>query len=244
LNLIQPASSVTDAVLGIVALLAALGLGGQSKTYARWRWAFVFIGLAALLGAVHHGFLEDTPSIARHTWAAITILVAVSISFVLAATISTVLGEGRGQALMVVRSVSLGVFIVLALLGETAVSTLVITEGGTMLIILGLWAMAMSRREPGVLLIVAAMVVSAAGGVVRNLPVGIDINGWYFGSDAFFHMIQTLGIFLLFVGVRRWRPAAGSAVEMDVPVGQVVRPTFILMDVPRNHMPTPDWAGD
>ncbi|MBM3925820.1 MAG: hypothetical protein FJ320_07520 [SAR202 cluster bacterium] len=202
--LIEPASSVTDAVLALAALFAASSLSGEGKTYTRWRWAFVFIGAAALLGAVHHGFLEETPSVARHTWAAITILVAISISFVLSATISTVLGEGRGKILLAVRTVSLAVFIVLAVMGHATMSTLMISEGGTMLIILGLWATALWKRTPVVTFIIASIVISGAGGVVRSLPVGVDIGGWHFGGAAWFHIMQTLGIVLLFFGVERW----------------------------------------
>jgi hypothetical protein len=242
--LIQPASSVTDAVLGVVALFAAYSLNGEGRTNARWRWAFVFIGAAALLGAVYHGFLEDMQPIGQYTWAAITILVAVSISFVLAATISTVLGEGRGKILLAVRTVSLAAFIVLALMGHAAVSTLVITEGGTMLIILGLWAMALWRREPGILMIVAAIVASGAGGVVRNLPISVDIGGWDFQGVAWFHIIQTMGIILLFVGVQRWAAARGLFKPKPKPAPQIIRPRFVLQSAPHDQMPTPDWAGD
>ena len=65
-----------------------------------------------MLGGVHHGFIVSHESIANITWSSITVLVAIAITFIFAATVATVLGEdGRVNPLLFVRLAGLAVFV-------------------------------------------------------------------------------------------------------------------------------------
>ena len=135
MRLMEPASSLTDLVLGIIAIGAALTLRGKGRTRFLWRNTFAFIGIAGLMGSVHHGFLKPYPMIATASWSAISLAVAIALSFLLAATVAAVLGEGRGRVLLGVRTACLVASLVLAILGRMTILTLLITEGFVMVMV-------------------------------------------------------------------------------------------------------------
>ncbi|MSQ11314.1 MAG: hypothetical protein EXR48_01230 [Dehalococcoidia bacterium] len=183
------------------------GGGGKAVTY--WRWTFLLIGLAGLWGGVHHGFLADHETAAKVSWSAISLVVAVAISFLLAATVASVLGEGRGRPLLAVRFVCLGAFFILVVLGHASIVTLMITEGLAMLMALGLWGHAWRMRQPAVALVILAIGSSVVAGVVRGTGVEFTASGWEFDTNSLYHLAQMPGIVLLFIAVQR-RTQAGE----------------------------------
>ena len=201
--LVEPASSVTDFALGIVALSAVLGLGRNSGVHPNWRWAFLAIGIGGLLGGIYHGFIVSHETIAKASWSTISLVIAVAISFILAATVATVLGEGRGRPLLGVRTACLVAFLILAILGRATLTTLVITEGLTMIMVLVLWAHAWRIGQPGVGLVMVAIVASMAAGAVRGSGIHGAFGGWEFDPDALYHLAQMPGLAFLYVALRR-----------------------------------------
>ena len=93
--LAEPGHALTDLVLGIVAVSLALGLRGSPAVTRHWRSALWWFGVAALAGAVHHGLIVRWPDVARPSWAFISLLVVVAVSFLLAGTVHDVLGGRR-----------------------------------------------------------------------------------------------------------------------------------------------------
>ena len=113
----EPASSVTDFALGVLAIGAILGLARRGNVNPHWPRAFVFIAIAAVLGGIYHAFIVSHETAADITWSTITVLVAIAITFLFAATVATGLGDDRrAKPLLVVRLASLAVFVVLAIL--------------------------------------------------------------------------------------------------------------------------------
>ena len=200
--LLEPASSVTDFALGALAIAAALLVERNERVNHHWRLSFLFIGLAAILGGVHHGFIGPHGTIGAVSWAVIILSIAVAISFLLSATIASVLGEGRGQALMVIRGVSLFAFFILVILGRATLPTLLVTEGLAMIMVVLLWVHAWRLEQPGVTLVLAAIGASVLAAVVRGSSVHVTL-GWEFDTNALYHLAQMPGIILLYVAVRR-----------------------------------------
>ncbi len=62
LTLVEPASSLTDFALGILAVTAALRLISRDTADHHWRWFFIWIGVAGLSGV---GFTTDSLSATR-----------------------------------------------------------------------------------------------------------------------------------------------------------------------------------
>ena len=200
--LLEPASSVTDFALGALAIGAALVVERNEQVHHHWRFAFLFMGLAAILGGVHHGFIGPHGTIGTVSWAVIILSIAVAISFPLSATIASVLGEGRGRSLMVIRGVSLFAFFILVVLGRATIPTLLITEGLAMTMVVLLWLHAWRLEQPGVALVLVAIGASVLAAVVRGSSVHVTL-GWEFDTNALYHLAQMPGIILLYVAVRR-----------------------------------------
>lgn len=207
MGLVEPASSLTDFLLGIIAISAALALPGKGQTQLLWRCTFAAIGVAAVLGGVYHGFLEPYETIAKASWSAIILIVAIGLSFLLAATVATVLGEGRGRILLVIRTASLVATLVLAILGRATIGTLLITEGLVMVMVVLLWVHAWRLGYPRVGIVLVAIVTSMLAGAVRGSSLHLDFAGWEFDTNALYHLAQMPGVVLLYMAVRQPAPA-------------------------------------
>ena len=200
--LLEPASSVTDFALGVLAIGAALLVERKGQVHHHWRLSFLFMGLAAILGGVHHGFIGPDGTSGAVSWAVIILSVAVAISFLLSATIASVLGEGQGRSLMVIRGVTLFAFFIMVVLGQATISTLLITEGLAMIMVVLLWLHAWRLEQPGVALVLVAIGASVLAAGVRGSSVHVTL-GWEFDTNALYHLAQMPGIILLYVAVRR-----------------------------------------
>ena len=200
--LLEPASSVTDFALGVLAIGAALLIERNERVNHHWRLSFLFIGLAAILRGVHHGFIGPDGTAGAVSWAVIILSIAVAISFLLSATIASVLGEGRGRPLMIIRGVSLLAFLILVILGRATLPALLVTEGLAMIMVVLLWVHAWRLEQPGVTLVLAAIGASVLAAVVRGSSAHVTL-GWEFDTNALYHLAQMPGIILLYVAVRR-----------------------------------------
>ncbi len=217
MGLVEPASSITDFALGIVAIGVALGLWRKDRISPHWSRAFASIGVAALLGGVHHGFLKSHETIATASWSTISMVIAIGITFILAATVATVLGDGRGRPLLTVRSISLVAFLVLAILGRATVSTLVITEGLVMITVVVLWMHAWRLGQPGVGLILVAIGASILAAGVRGSSLHVTFAGWEFDPTALYHLAQMPGLVLLYIAIQRRAKAVDLRPTIEQP---------------------------
>ena len=94
--LCEPAPSLTDLALGLVALAGlarAAEPAGRAPLLALTFW---WTAAAALAGAVHHGVVTCSDTWAGASWAVISGMVVLAVSYLLAATVEEVLGPGRG----------------------------------------------------------------------------------------------------------------------------------------------------
>ena len=103
----QPASSLTDLALGLVTLWLAARLQAMPGVHRYWRLTFWWAGAAALAGAVHHGVVTYSDRWSGPSWAVISTMVVVTVSYLLAASVEEVLGPGHARAFWVLRSVGL-----------------------------------------------------------------------------------------------------------------------------------------
>jgi hypothetical protein len=216
MGLSEPALSLTDLALGLVVIALAARLQSTPGVHRYWRLTFWWAGAAALAGAVHHGVVTYSDFWAGPSWAVISMMVVVVVSYLLAATVVEVLGPGRGRVFWVLRSAGLVAYAGLALAGHAGVNSLLACEGITMLAILALWARALAERHPLALPVIVAMLASGAAAAVRALPpsvtevVGLDPTSLY-------HLAQIPGMALLYYAV----VAAPQRRPVPAPAGPV-----------------------
>ncbi|MDA0264865.1 MAG: hypothetical protein O3A93_11690 [Chloroflexi bacterium] len=210
MTLVEPASSLTDFALGILAIFAATRLHVKPSNDSHWRWFFIWIGIAALWGGVHHGFIAANESAAAISWSMISLLVAVAISYLLAASANAVIGKKRGRPLFVFRAISLVAFFSLAVSGNATVTTLMLTEGLAMVIVVGLWIHAWQSGQPGGSLVLGAIAVSVLAAALKASGAQFTFSGWEFDPNSIYHVAQMPGLCLLLMAVQR-RSAAMAA---------------------------------
>jgi len=213
----EPLPALTDLALGLVALLFAVrGAGaGVGRT---WRRMFWWAAIAALAGAVHHAFVTFSDAWTGPSWALISAMVVITISYALAATVEDVLGPGRGRIFWALRMASLLAYAVLAAFGYYGVSTIVACEGVTMASVLVLWVLAYRRAMPGSGPMLVALAANVVAGITRAMPssltelVGLD-------PVSLYHLAQIPPMALLYVAIieRSAMPSPASA-ELDVAV--------------------------
>jgi hypothetical protein len=202
--LVEPAQSLTDLVLGIVVILFALGLRRVPAAHGYWRAAFWWSGIAAIAGAVHHGVVVGTRW-AEPSWAVISLMVVVAVSYLLAATVAEVLGPGRARAFWLLRSLGIVAYVVVAATGHAGVAAIMACESLTMISVLALWFWAVRRRHPLARPVLVAFAASGLAGVTQGLSP--EVTGLV-GLDpvSVYHLAQIAGMALLYraVGGPRW----------------------------------------
>jgi hypothetical protein len=208
--LAQPAQSLTDLALGIVVVMLAFQLRrtpahelGRSPTaHGYWLAAFWWAGIAALAGAVHHGVIVRSDRWAQVSWAIISVMVVVAVSYLLAGTVAEVLGPGRARVFWLLRSIGLLAYVAAAASGHAGVTAMLSCESLTMLSVLALWAWAAHQRHPMAGPVLLA--VLASGGAAACQALSADITHLV-GLDPIstYHLAQIAGMALLYRAVSR-----------------------------------------
>ena len=96
--LAEPAQSLTDLALGLVAVTLAIQLRRSPATHRHWRAALWWFGIAALVGAVHHAVFVQWAAARPVSWAIVSVCVVVAVSYLLAATVAEVIGPSGARA--------------------------------------------------------------------------------------------------------------------------------------------------
>ena len=227
MGLSEPALSLTDLALGIVTIALAVLLQRTPGVHRYWRLTFWWVGAAALAGAVHHGVVTYSDTWAGPSWAVISFMVVVGISYLLAASVVEVLGPGRGRVFWVLRSLGLIAYAALAIAGYAGVNSMLACEGITMLAILALWGRALHDHHPLAVPVIVAILASGAAAGVRALPsdvtelVGLD-------PASLYHLAQIPGLVLLYhalVAAPQRQPQAAPAPAASASLPRTGAPT-------------------
>jgi hypothetical protein len=198
--LAEPAHAFTDLALSLVAVVLAARLRRSPGVHVHWRSTLWWFGGAALAGALHHGVLVRRPEVAEVSWAAISIVVVVAVSYLLAATVAEVLGPGRARAFWLLRSVGIVAYVVAAAAGHAGIGAILACESLTMASVLGLWVWAAYRDHPLAPAMLLAITASGAAATAKLAsaeflrPVGLDPTSLY-------HLAQIPGLVLLYLAV-------------------------------------------
>ncbi|HEX6471061.1 MAG TPA: hypothetical protein VF069_18325 [Streptosporangiaceae bacterium] len=213
--LAQPAESLTDLLLGVVVVSLALRLRRAPASHGYWRAAFWWAGIAALGGAVHHGLIMRWPRWGELSWAMISVLVVVAVSYLLASTVEEVLGPGRARVFWLLRSVGIFAYVLMAATGHAGIAAILSCESLTMLSVLILWGWAAIRGHPLARPVLIAIVASGMAAAAQALSPGVTDH---VGLDptSVYHLAQIVGMVLLYLAVAAG-PATAVATEPAAP---------------------------
>src|SRR5215208_817512 len=183
--LAEPGHAFTDLALGLVAVLLAARLRRASGVQVHWQSALWWFGGAALAGALHHGVLVQWPRVADVSWAVISLLVVIAVSYLLAGTVAEVLGPGRGRAFWLLRSIGVIAYVVAAATGHAGIGAILACESLTMASVLVLWLWAAHRGHPLAATMLLAITASGAAATAKLASaeflqsVGLDPTSLY-----------------------------------------------------------------
>ncbi len=203
--------SLTDLALGLVNLCLAQRLPRGGEASRHWRAAFAWAAATALGGAIYHGVLVGIPSAKAMSWAVLSIMVVVVMSYLLAASVVQVLGRGHVAVFWVLRSVGVVAYAVIAATGHASITAIIWCESLTMASIVGLWVWAWRRHHPMGRLMLLAVGVSIAAAMLRLVPGAAALTG--LDPDSGYHLGQIGGMVLLYRAVTR----AGGPSDVTAP---------------------------
>jgi hypothetical protein len=194
----------------VVLVILALQLRRMPAVHRHWLSSFWWAAVAALAGAVHHAVIVRWARPAEISWAAISVVVVVAVSYLLAAAVVEVLGPGRARVFWLFRSLGLIAYLGAAVTGHAGVTAMLTCESLTMLSVLGLWGWAALHDHPLARPVLLAVLASGGAAGLKALSpdltavVGLDPTSAY-------HLGQIVGMLLLYRAVARPREPLASA---------------------------------
>lgn len=195
----EVAAGVTDLLLGAVLLGCAGRLQRTAGVHRYWALMLWSAGAGALSGAAHHLVFGGSRRASNLSWILVGVLIAVAISYMLAATATEILGPRLARLFITVRIAGLLAYLVgLAAVGlGSRTAPLVIGESLTMAAIVGLWSYALYVGRPGAGRMLTAIAVCALPALFFAFPAGVLPDAVGLDARALQHLGQIPGVLLI-----------------------------------------------
>lgn len=201
--------SLTDLALGLVVVTLAVQMRRVPAIHRHWLASFWWAGIAALGGAVHHAVVVRWARPAEISWALISVLVVVAVSYLLAGTVVEVLGTGRARVFWLLRSLGLVAYLAAAVTGHAGVTAMLTCESLTMLSVLGLWGWAAAHGHPLAWPVLISVLASGGAAGLKAIPPDLAAAVALDPTSAY-HLGQIVGMVLLCRALSRPREPARS----------------------------------
>jgi hypothetical protein len=202
----EQTTAVTDIILALIACGGLMILQWSPvKTGGMWRihiWsaAIGLIGLAAILGAVAHG-LVLMPNIHNRIWQALNLALSLAVSLFIVGVINDLWGaEMAKKALPFVLLAGLGFYITTPIYPGIFL-LIIVYEGLALALALCAYLFLAVRGAPGAEFMAGGILLSiVAAGLQASKKISFTLI-WKFDHNGIYHLVQTLGLFLLIAGL-------------------------------------------
>ena len=195
-------TALTDVLMGLLAGFVSFQvfvIGGFRHSV--WAWVFALLAVSSLLGAVAHGF-EMSERANQRLWMPINLLLGLALGMFVVGAVNDLSGEALARFMLPVMVVLGFGFFLFTLWKPGTFMTFIAYEAFAMLFALSTYGyLFFAKSYPGsgwmlsgVLVTVLAAVVQATGKAGRGIV-------WYFDNNGVFHVIQMVGMVLLWVGL-------------------------------------------
>jgi hypothetical protein len=192
-------AGLTDLVLGIVLAGCALRLR-RAPRY--WTLTFLAAAAGSLVGATHHLLFTGSRRASDLSWLAVGVLVAVAISYLLAASATELLDRRRARLVIRLRIAGLLAYLLAtAVAGIGRATPLVLCESVTMAAIVGLWLHGWHAGHPGAGRTLAGIAACAASAAAFLLPAGYLARTVGLDASSVQHLGQIPGLLLIVAAV-------------------------------------------
>lgn len=194
----------TDVLMGLLAGFIAYQLSQIfGFKFTVWTWAFALLTISSFLGAVAHGY-EMTRKTNDRLWMSINLSLGLALGLFVVGALFDLSGEAIARmSLPLMLVVGFGFFLITVWKPGTFM-TFIAYEAVAMLFALGVYIYLLFTLSlagagwmvMGVLVTIIAAAVQATGKAGKGIF-------WYFDNNGVFHLIQMVGMVLLFVGLRQ-----------------------------------------
>lgn len=205
-NIISPYERITawtDVLMGALAGFIAYQLAQETGFKpAIWTGAFALLAFSSILGAIAHGY-EMSRKTNDRLWMPINLSLGLALGLFVVGALYDLNGEGVARlALPIMLAVGVGFFL-FTLWKPGTFMTFIAYEALAMVFALGVYAYLFFTSAlagagwmlAGVLVTIIAAVVQATGKAGKGIF-------WYFDNNGVFHLIQMVGMVLLFIGLK------------------------------------------
>jgi hypothetical protein len=211
----EVAAGLTDIVLCAVLLRCAWRLQRTPGVHRYWAVMLWSAGAAAGAGAAHHLVFHGTRRASDLSWVAVGVLVAVAISYMLAASAAELFGRRLARLVLGLRVGGLLAYLVVITTTEVGrTGPLLLSESVTMAAVVGVWLYALRVRHPGAGQMLAAIAVCALSAVFFAFPAGTLRSTVGLDARSLQHLGQIPGVLLISYVI-----AGGALRRTDEPIG-------------------------
>jgi len=209
---LEQTTAATDIVLalvafgGIVFLLGLLLNSGELWKISIWSAAIGSIGLAAALGAVAHGLILSR-TLHHFSWLVLNLALSLAISLFVVGVVYDLWGfEVSLKTLPILVITGLG-FYLTTLFYPGIFFLFIVYEGVALVFALAAYIYLTIQQDlPGAYLMAAGVLASIiAAGIQANKSVVVTFI-WRFDHNGIYHLVQVVGLLLLFAGLRKSLP--------------------------------------
>ncbi len=198
----EQVTALTDLALGLLASYAAIKLMSLTGFKSQiWMWAFALLACASFLGVIAHGIAmsQKTNDL---LWKPLNLSLGLALGlFVVGATFDFS-GEETARTILPFMLILGLIFFFITIIFPGTFLTFIIYEGIAMIFALGVYIfLSYTNALPnaawmalGVFVTIVAAIVQAVGKTGKSML-------WYFDNNGMFHLIQMIGLILLFEGL-------------------------------------------
>lgn len=195
-------TAITDVFMGLLAAFAALNISQLAGFRSDlWAWTFGLLAVSSFLGAVAHGFQMSQRTNDR-LWMPINLSLGLTLGLFVVASLFDLGGEQLARvALPIMLAVGVGFFL-FTLWKPGTFMTFLAYEALAMIFALGAYGYVFFNDSlagagwlaVGILVTILAALVQATGKAGKGIV-------WYFDNNGVFHVVQMLGLVLLWLGL-------------------------------------------
>ena len=201
----EQTTAVTDLLVAAIAVACAVSLRRfrslDSFKVGTWTWTLLLVALAAVLGAAAHGFVMP-PQVSYAIWQPLNLSLGLAVAFFCVGAVYDAWGYDISRWTLP-PLIAIGIIFYLA--------TTVMQQGFFVFVVYQTIAMsaafliyfwlAIGRRLPGAVFMMTAILVNViAASIQASRSVGFQLV-WQFDHNGVFHLVQIIGILLLYVGL-------------------------------------------
>jgi hypothetical protein len=192
------AAGVTDLVLGAALVVCAGRLQRTAGVHRYWALMLWSAAAAALAGTAHHLLFHGTRRASDLSWIAVGVLVAIAISYMLAASAAELFGRRLGRIVIGLRVGGLLAYLTVITTTDVGrTGPLLLSESVTMTAIVGVWFYALYVRHPGAGEMLVAIAVCALSAVFFAFPAGTLSSTVGLDARSLQHLGQIPGVLLI-----------------------------------------------